>query len=113
MDQWLLNPPVAFGILLLVIGLLAWACKRLAYRPGRSGAGLGKPYACGEETPDAMIQPDYSQFFTFAVFFTILHVVALMATTVPTAKASAAATVAIALVYLTGAVTGLLVLYRR
>ena len=74
-------------------------------------AGTLKPYACGEDMPEhACIQPDYGQFFPFAFFFTILHVVALMATTVPVETAS---TFVLALVYIAGAVVGLTVLYRK
>ena len=58
-----------------------------------------------------MIQPDYGQFFPFAFFFTILHVVALMVTTVPARDAGARFVIAV--VYVLGAVVGLLVLYRR
>ena len=78
-------------------------------RKGRTGAGA-KPYACGEETPDQKVQPDYSQFFPFAFFFTILHVVALMATTI---QVGTAATLCIAVIYVLGGFVGLSVLYRR
>ena len=37
------------------------------------------------------VQPDYGQFFPFAFFFTILHVVALMVATVPAGTCGIAA----------------------
>ena len=43
-------------------------------------------------------------------FFTILHVVALMVTTVPVGTIHSAC---IAVLYLVGAVTGLIILFRR
>jgi NADH-quinone oxidoreductase subunit A len=107
--SWLMSPPAAFLIILgaavCVFGLLA----SLALRKGRTGAGA-KPYACGEETPDQKIQMDYGQFFPFAFFFTILHVVALMATTI---QVGTAATLCIAVIYVLGGFVGLSVLYRR
>ena len=106
----LLTPLVAFGILLLAAIFVYIAFSRLS--PGRraKGArGLG-PYSCGEDLPTHMIQPDYSQFYPFAFFFTILHVVALMATTVPMATVS---TIMVACVYVLGAVAGLTILYRK
>ena len=107
--SWLLSPPAAFlvvlGAAVCVFGLLSV----LSLRKGRTGAGA-KPYACGEETPDQKVQPDYSQFFPFAFFFTILHVVALMATTM---VVGAAATLCIAVIYVMGGLVGLSVLYRR
>lgn len=111
-----LSPPIAFIIMLLAAGGLLFLLSRLsAVRTGK-GTGSTKPYACGEDMPDHMIQPDYSQFFPFAFFFTILHVVALTVTTVPVEKFTTVETVTtfvIATVYLLGAVVGLTILYRR
>ena len=107
--SWLLYPPVAFLVVLAAVMCASWVSSALALGKGRRGAGA-RPYACGEETPEQRVQPDYSQFFPFAFFFTILHVVALMATTMP---ASTAATLFIALVYVLGGFVGLTVLYRR
>jgi hypothetical protein len=106
-----LLPPVALGILLLAVGALSLMLSRLAFRsPTAQAAGMTMPYSCGETLPTHMIQPDYAQFFPFAFFFTILHVVALMVTTVPSEIAS---TFVIAIVYILGAVVGLTVLYRK
>ena len=76
----------------------------------RKGNRQTGPYACGEDLPTHMIQPDYGQFLPFAFFFTILHVTALMVTT---AAGATAAALAIALLYVLGAAVGLLVLYRN
>ncbi len=105
----LLVPPLAFIVILLVtLGLLR-LMGRLSYKPAPGNEANPKPYACGEEgTP--MVRPDYGQVFPFAFYFTILHVVALVATTVPNSKVS---TLAMALIYVVGAVVGLFVLYRR
>jgi NADH-quinone oxidoreductase subunit A len=108
-SEILLSPPVAFFILLAAGGLLYWAMGRLAPSKRTKGEGL-KPYSCGEEMPSHMIQPDYGQFLPFAFFFTILHVVALMVTT---AAGVTAAAFAIAMVYVLGAMVGLVVLYRK
>jgi hypothetical protein len=109
-DNILLSPPLAFLILLAVVVALSALLSRLAFRPKPGARANTKAYAGGENMPDHMIQPDYSQFFPFAFYFTILHVVALMATTVPAATLS---TFLIAVVYLLGAIVGLFVLYRR
>ena len=105
----LLSPPIAFLIVLCAAVCLFAVLSGLALRKGRTGAGT-RPYACGEETPDQKVQPDYSQFFPFAFFFTILHVVALMTTTM---QAGTVATLCIALIYVLGGFVGLAVLYRR
>jgi len=110
MFDLLISPPAAFLIVLLTVLGLSMAMSRLAFRPKRIPKGLTEPYACGEDLPNHMIQPDYSQFFPFAFYFTILHVVALMTATVPTETLG---TFLIAVVYVAGGIVGLLVLYRR
>jgi NADH-quinone oxidoreductase subunit A len=106
----LLLPPLAFLIILgTVVGLWALA-GRMRFRTDTRTVGEGRPYACGEDLPDHMIQPDYGQFLPFAFFFTVLHVVALI---VATAPAAALESVAIAALYIVGALIGLVVLYRK
>jgi FtsH-binding integral membrane protein len=111
LHQLLLSPPVAYVLLFAVIAALSSLSKRMAFhRKGKGPSGSGAEYACGEDFKGHMAQPDYSQFFPFAFFFTILHVVALVIATVPAVDAR---TFAIAAVYCAGAVIGLSVLQRR
>ena len=110
MFELVISPPVAFLIVLLAVLSLSMATSRLAFRPKQIPKGLTEPYACGEDLANHMIQPDYSQFFPFAFYFTILHVVALMAATVPVETLG---TFLIAVVYVAGGIVGLFVLYRR
>lgn len=56
------------------------------------------------------VRPDYSQFFPFAFFFTIMHVVALMVATIP---GGAIKLYAIAVLYLIVAVSALFILFRK
>ena len=110
MDQIsVLMPPLAFLIVLAASVGLSFGLSRLAFRKRTGAEGL-EPYACGEDLPDHMMQPDYGQFLPFAMFFTVLHVVALTAATVPKTDM---ASLVIAAVYLLGAFVGLTVLYRR
>jgi hypothetical protein len=110
MNQLIASPPVAFLIILVAVLGSAWTFSRLAFRQKNVPSGFSKPYACGEDVPGTMIQPNYSQFLPFAFFFTILHVVAL---TVATALIDAHATLVIAILYLLVALIGLSVLYRK
>jgi NADH-quinone oxidoreductase subunit A len=105
-----LAPPVAFIVILASVLLVSGALSRLSYRSKQQAKGAAEPYACGEKIPTHMIQPDYAQFLPFALFFTILHVVALMIATVPV---ETAATLVFAVVYVIGALVGLSVLHRR
>lgn len=86
----------------------------MALKPKKVINGQGEPYSCGENIPTHMIQPDYTQFFPFAFYFTILHVVALMLAIVPATTVNTFAKIFImAMIYILGAIIGLVVLYRR
>ncbi len=110
MREFWLMPPVAFIIVLVVVGVSTLIAGRMALKPKKGSEGAKKAYACGEDNFNHLVQPDYSQFFPFAFFFTILHVVALMITTVPAGTGS---TLYVAIFYVCVAVTGLWVLLRR
>jgi NADH:ubiquinone oxidoreductase subunit 3 (subunit A) len=80
MNYWILMPPVAFVVVLAFTAIFSYLCSLLSFKGKPSS---GEPYACGEEEFDEYAQPDYSQFFPFAFFFTIAHVATLMLATVP------------------------------
>ena len=106
----LLSPPLAFVIILLVSLLLSEITARLAYKRSIIGKALEESYTGGEQVPTHRVQPDYGQFFPFAFFFTMLHVVTLIVATVPTETVGS---FTIAVIFLLGAMLGLLVLFRR
>jgi len=110
MEKWFLSPPVAFGIVFLACVAVSRLFSRLSFRPKSQANGKGEPYACGEETYDHMAQPDYSDFFPFAFFFTIAHVATLIMTTVPTETLE---TFVFALIYIAAAALGLYILLRK
>ena len=106
----LFSPPGAFIIVLLAIAIFFKACAAFAFKKRKDQTDAKKAYACGEDFKGHFIQPDYSQFFPFAFFFTILHVVALVIATVP---AETVEIFASAVVYIIAAIIGLLILLRK
>lgn len=82
MQTILLAPPVTFLIYLLLSAGLSALSKRIAAR-GKQSNLKAKAYACGEDMAENQGQPDYTQFFKFAFFFTIMHVIALVVATDP------------------------------
>ena len=110
MRQLLLSPPIAFIIFFGFVLLLAGLFSKLAYRTGKKANGTTKAYACGEDISDHRQQPDYSQFFQYAFFFTIAHVAVLMVTTVPLENSRA---LVLALGYICAVIVGLFILLRR
>ena len=102
-------PPLAFGIVLLLVLGMSLYMRKLSFR-GLAGAGAAASYACGEDVPQSTFSPDYSQFFSFAFFFSIMHVVALMAATIP---AQGLSDLLLPGLYIAGALVGLVSLLRR
>jgi NADH:ubiquinone oxidoreductase subunit 3 (subunit A) len=106
-------PPVAFLVMLALVGLeyAGFGGLSLKQPAGKiMPPGKTKAYACGEDVADHKAQPDYSQFFHFAFFFTIMHVLALIVATVPTGVPLAAG---MAAAFLVSAAVGLYILFRR
>ena len=110
MENKLLVPPIAFLILFISVIFLSYIFSKIAFRKKEVSEESKKSYSCGEEFSGHLIQPDYSQFFPFAFFFTVLHVVAMVIATIP---AESMATLCIAVVYIIGAVIGLFILLRK
>ena len=83
METFLLLPPVAFVLFfVLCFGVSALAGKFAA--KGEDSESKKKSYACGENVTQNRGQPDYSEFFKFAFFFTLLHIVVLVVAMDPT-----------------------------
>ncbi|MDR0734951.1 MAG: NADH-quinone oxidoreductase subunit A [Elusimicrobiota bacterium] len=87
MNNLLLLPPLCFVILLLSVWGIAKLLSMLAMAPAATHeAGKEDAYACGEVYQNKSIEPDYSAFFRFAVFFTIIDVAGLMLATLAAAN---------------------------
>jgi len=110
MSWILLVPPVVLTILVMVVWVLSGAAGTLSFRRTGTRGALDKPYAGGETIEKHRVQVDYSEFFPFAFFFTILHVVTLVVATSPSRNLQG---VAISLIYVMGALLGLVILFRR
>jgi NADH-quinone oxidoreductase subunit A len=106
MESFFMSPPVAFLILLVISFAVSFVSKKLAAR-GVDSAVKTQAYACGESMVENQGQPDYTQFFQFAFFFTIMHVVVLVVATDPAGLTITSA------VYLGVTVLALFMLLRR
>ncbi len=110
MNVLFLLPPVALTLLVIVVWLLSAASGTLAFKRKGDRGALDKPYAGGETIEKHRVQIDYGQFFPFAFFFTILHVVTLVVATSPARTLQG---MAISVIYVLGALLGLFILFRR
>ena len=78
----LLSPLISFVIFLLIYFVFYRISAGLAPK-GKATAGKLTTYACGEDIPGYKIQFGYRRFFFVALFFTMMHVAALVVATVP------------------------------
>jgi hypothetical protein len=81
----LLSPPIAFFFFLGTAFALYGLGKKMAPKLTKVGGKL-TTYACGENIPGVKIQFGYRLFFFVALFFTMMHVAALVIATVPPGK---------------------------
>ena len=109
-SRWLFWPPVTFAVIFLVIIIIFGLFSRLAFRNKNKDAGSKESYACGEDTYDNLVHPDYSTFFPYAFFFTLAHVATLMVAVIPVI---ALGSFILALLYLLAVVVGFNILFRR
>jgi NADH-quinone oxidoreductase subunit A len=73
----LLYPPFAFIIALIILFIFAKIIK--GFEPKvQKNPETSKTYACGEDVAPQKSTPSYEEFYPYAIFFTVLHVVALM-----------------------------------
>lgn len=70
--SWLLIPPTAFLIYLLLVGLLSHFGDLLAERE-QPNLLKSSTYSSGEAAPQSLAAPGYRPFFVVALFFAILH----------------------------------------
>jgi len=112
MTSLYLLPPIAF---LVVLGSV-WVQSRGMdwFAPPKTSikreGGKYAAWACGEDVKDHRSQPDYRQFFHFAFFFTVMHVIALIVATVPRGSVGGAG---LAVGMLVATAVSLSVLFRR
>ena len=110
-DYLLLLPPLAFLIIFVFVWLQYVGLKVFsAGEKWKDEAGKTESYACGHDVKDSRVAPNYSQFFPFAFFFTIMHVVALVVATFPSGDIEA---VGLGVGYLVSAAVGLFILFKR
>ena len=83
--DFLLSPPVAFFLFLGVAFLIYGLGTKMGPKLTKTGGKL-TTYACGEDIPGAKVQFGYRLFFFIALFFTMMHVAALVIATVPSGK---------------------------
>ncbi len=104
----LLSPPLVMMVCLALAYGLYWVGGALGAR-GADHPGKHQPYACGEDLLPPRAQLAYHAFFRLALMFGILHLAALIMSTLP----MEAMPHRIALIYLGGIALSMWVLTGR
>lgn len=82
MDKLIIAPPIAFFLFIAIFMTFSKVLSRCSRQGIRRERDLD-PYACGQRDVQHYVNPDYSEFFPYAFFFTIMHVLALVIATAP------------------------------
>ena len=106
LEQILLTPPVTLLIFILLGLLLSHSVAGYA-ATGEKNERKWESYACGQRQVNHSVSPDYSQFFPYAFFFTIMHVLVLVVATAP------AGVLRLPLLYVAGGLLALVIIFRR
>ncbi|HWQ58924.1 MAG TPA: hypothetical protein VN540_07855 [Clostridia bacterium] len=108
MKDILISAPIIFLLFALMIALFSRLLGRKAdATPG--GAHELDPYACGqdEKTVQHFVSPSYYKLFSYAFFFTVMHVLVMTVATAP------AGHTLLPLAYIGAGVLAMLILFRR
>jgi NADH-quinone oxidoreductase subunit A len=79
----LLIPPVTFIVVFILSVVFSFLSSKLSAKTENQSDAKRTCYACGEDVQKHRMQPDYSQFFHFAFFFTVMHVFVLIIACIP------------------------------
>jgi NADH-quinone oxidoreductase subunit A len=79
MESIILAPPIVFLIFVFLFFISSKGLTRYS-RPAIKGLDA---YACGQRNVPNYVNPNYSEFFPLAFFFTLMHVFTLVVTTAP------------------------------
>ena len=77
MTNFLLTPPIAFLIYILVVSVFSGLGKLFSAK-GHKSEFKSEPYASGEDYDPIPAAPGYRQFFVIALFFAVLHLGVIM-----------------------------------
>lgn len=102
----LFSPPMIFFLFTAVTAVLAAVLSKYAAKGKTTKRGLDA-YACGQRGFKEYVNPDYTQFFTFAFIFTVMHVLTMVVATAPKDMSL------LPIIYIFAGVLVLIIVFRR
>ncbi|MDP4132515.1 MAG: hypothetical protein Q8882_00705 [Bacillota bacterium] len=82
MESVLYSPPVLFTLILISLMVFSKWLSRFSSKK-ESGEHALDSYACGQRDVENYVNPDYSNYFSYAFIFTVVHILILVVATVP------------------------------
>lgn len=82
MEAILYSPPVLFVIIFLVLIAVSKWLSRFSNKTELGKHALDA-YACGQRDVKNYVNPDYSQYYSYAMIFTVAHILVLVVATAP------------------------------
>lgn len=106
MEKLIYTPPIVFLIFIVTFFLCSNGFSRYSHQATQRKRTLDA-YACGQRDVQHYVNPDYSQFFKFAYFFTIMHVLVLVVATAPYE------TLFLPIVYIMSGILAMVIIFKR
>lgn len=85
--ELLFSPVTVFFAVCAAIFIFAAVLSKFSAEGTLSEKGLDS-YACGQQGMEGYVNPGYSQFFTYAFIFTVMHVLTMVVATAPKDRAA-------------------------
>ena len=105
----LLLSPLSIFFLFILLGVGFFALVQKIAAPGKDHVHKREPYACGEDLETTNILLTYHSFFRVALLFGILHIVALVISTIPGDLTRRG----VAITYVAAAAVAMIILFER
>jgi NADH:ubiquinone oxidoreductase subunit 3 (subunit A) len=83
MGEQIWSSPLAVVVAFAVVASALYRLGGILAPKGEESPGKRQPYACGEDIAPAEIQMSYQGFFHLALMFSVLHMSALVISTLP------------------------------
>lgn len=106
MKSLIFAPPIIFLMFVAIFLACSRGLSRYSHRGTQRKSELDA-YACGQRNVQHYVNPDYSQFFPFAFFFTIMHVLVLVVATAPYDATL------LPVVYIASGILSLVIIFKR
>ncbi len=82
MGSLIFSPPIVLVLFFVLFAAFSQGISFFSHQ-GVRGVNETDSYACGQKNIQHYVNPDFSQFFPYAFFFTIMHVLVLIVATAP------------------------------